>query len=77
MTRTDAKSSDLAWYVRKRRINSQGYDVNRSYWGTGLPLYECFNSKEYVTFRADDRAHAIEQLRDHINGFGEVHLWKE
>ena len=54
------------WYVRRLSLNSDGYTSQGYYYGQGTPLYECFNEKEYVTFRADDRSHAIKQLVDHM-----------
>lgn len=56
------------WYVRKLRINSEGYTPQGYYFGTGAPVYECQNDDEYKTFRANDRAHAIEQLCDCFRG---------
>lgn len=75
MTRQQAIAADVAWYVRRVRLNSQGYTSSGSYYDVGMPLYECFNAREYVNFRADDRQHAIEQLRDHMRPY-EVHVHK-
>lgn len=60
------------FYVRKIRLNSGGYTSQGYYYGTGAPLYECYNDNEYYTFRANDRSHAIEQLRD-LNHNVKVH----
>jgi hypothetical protein len=66
MTRKDAIANDTAWYIRRVRLNQGGYTDRGYYYGIGEPLYECYTARDYVTFRARDRRHAIEQLRDHM-----------
>jgi hypothetical protein len=69
MTVPNLKSqNDEKVYVRKLRLNQGGYTDRGDYYGIGLPLYECWNNEIYQTFRADDRSHAIEQLRDCYRG---------
>lgn len=47
-------------FLRKTRINSQGYDCNGTYFGVGEPLYWCANDEGTVDFmlRALDREDA-------------------
>lgn len=52
------------WFIRRIRLNSGGYDRSGGYWGTGLPLYECFSDYADMSchFRASDRSGAAAQL---------------
>lgn len=50
-------------YLRKVRLNTQGYDSHGSYWGIGNPLYVAFVDEPSIDFptwflRARDREHA-------------------
>ncbi len=60
------KPQPSPWYVNKIRLNQGGYDKYGNYWGyvDNLPLYICYNDSETLYFRAENRPHAIEQLRN-------------
>lgn len=47
-------------YLRRVRLDVQNYDVNGTYFGTGLPLYWCANEDGTIDYiiRAPSRAHA-------------------
>ena len=43
-------------YLRRVRINSDGYDSGGAYWGLGAPLWECMDQDgNGRVFRARDR----------------------
>lgn len=38
------------WYVRRIRLNSQGYDSSGCYWGVGIPLWCCYSADWKLEF---------------------------
>jgi hypothetical protein len=38
------------WFIRRIRLNSQGYDVQGTYWGTGKPLWYAYSADGQYDF---------------------------
>lgn len=62
----DRKSFNGKMVLRRIRINSDGYDVNGTYWGNGNPLYWAASTDGEIemTFRALSRDMARQQVLD-------------
>jgi hypothetical protein len=53
----------MRFYLRKLRINSQGYTPEGFYFGTGLPVYEFESDGACDYVRAYDRDDAKDAIR--------------
>lgn len=38
------------WYIRRVRLNNQGYDRQGSYWGGGIPLWYVYDANGKFEF---------------------------
>lgn len=60
------ESAKLDWGaklgLRKVWLNAQGYDAGGSYWGIGAPLWQASDERDWIYFRAADRAAAKQYL---------------
>jgi hypothetical protein len=66
LPREERKPYDGKLYLHRVRLNSGGYDVNGTYFGTGDPLYWCADADGRIDFvlRARSRGDAKEAVRE-------------
>lgn len=58
----------MKYTVRRVRLNSQGYESDGSYYGSGMPLYRMVDkeSGDYLAeFRASDRTSALLKAQEY------------
>jgi hypothetical protein len=58
----------MKYTVRRVRLNSQGYESDGQYWGSGMPLYRMVEkeSGDYLAeFRAADRPRALAKAQEY------------